>query len=259
MSRHFAGGGRPAYSYIGADGGGFGGAVKTLLIANVAVFALQLLDGFASGGMLTASFGLRPADVTGRLFLWQLATYIFLHADFIHILFNMFMLWMFGRELEYAWGRSEFYRFFFVCGVGAGVLTVLTSWSSPVITIGASGAIYGILLAYGLTFPTRIILVWGILPVRALNLALILIGIAFLMSFRSAGGGVAHVAHLGGALFGYLYLRAGGGRKLRFSAGLKDRYEEWRRQRLRRKFEVYYNRKQAERDRDPDDPFRWKN
>lgn len=255
--RHFGGGGRPTYTFIGT--GGTGGAVKALVILNVGVFVLQVFDGFAGGGMLVNSFGLRPADVTGRFFLWQLVTYLFLHGGFLHILFNMFLLWMFGSELERTWGTKEFYRFFFVCGIGAGILTVIVSPRSPIPTIGASGAIYGIMLAYGLTFPRRVILVWGILPVRALHLALIMIGIAFLSSIGSTGGGIAHVAHLGGAAFGYIYLRSGRGRGFRF--GLHERYQEWQRERLRRKFEVYYNRKQTERERERhgDDHWRWKN
>lgn len=255
MSRHFGGGGRPAYTFIA--GGGMGGAVRTLLLLNVAVFVLQVFDGFAGGGMLTGSFGLRPADVTQRFFLWQLVTYIFLHAGFMHILFNMFFLWMFGGELERTWGSREFCRFFFVCGIGAGISTVIVDWNSPVSTIGASGAVYGILLAYGVLFPRRIILIWGIFPIQARYLVMILGGISFISSLDQSSSGIAHIAHLGGMVFGYLYLR---GPRIRFDL-LRDSYDQWRRERLRRKFEVYYNRKQAERERKDqgDDHWRWKN
>jgi membrane associated rhomboid family serine protease len=233
------------------------GAVRTLVILNVAVFVLQVFDGFAGGGMLVNSFGLRPSDITGRFFLWQLVTYIFLHGGFMHILFNLFFLWMFGGELERTWGRTEFFRFFFICGIGAGICSVIVSPGSDIPIIGASGAIYGILMAYGLLFPRRVILIWGILPIEARYLVMILGGIAFLSSLGQSGGGVAHVAHLGGMLVGYLYLRGP-----RFRFGFRDRYQQWKRDRLRRKFEVYYNRKQAGPDRDPgpdDDQFRWKN
>ena len=255
-SRHFGGGGRPSYTSIG--GGGMGGAVKALLILNVAVFVLQMFDRFAGGGMLVNSFGLRPFDITQRFFLWQLVTYIFLHGSFMHILFNMFFLWMFGGELERTWGTREFYRFFFVCGIGAGVSTVIVGPSSEIPTIGASGAIYGILLAYGLLFPRRLIYIWGIIPIQARYLVMILGGIAFLSSFDQSSSGVAHVAHLGGMVVGYIYLR---GPRIRFRLGLRDRYDQWQRERLRRKFEVYYNRKQAERERENKDPdhWRWKN
>ena len=258
MSRHFGGGGRPAYTFIGTGGaGGMGGAVRTLLILNVVVFVLQVFDGFAGGGMLTESFGLRPSDVTQRFFLWQLVTYIFLHGSFMHILFNLFFLWMFGGELERTWGSREFYRFFFVCGIGAGLSTVIVDWSSPIATIGASGAVYGILLAYGVLFPRRIILIWGIFPIQARYLVMILGGIAFLSSLNQTSSGVAHIAHLGGMVFGYLYLR---GPRVRFDL-LRDAYVQWKRDRLRRRFEVYYNRKQAEREgKEPDDDhWRWKN
>jgi membrane associated rhomboid family serine protease len=250
MSRHFGGGGRPSYTFIG--GGGIGGAVKALLIANVVVFVLQYIAGNAIIGI----FGLTPADVTGRFFLWQLVTYMFLHSptSFMHILFNMFFLWMFGNELEGTWGKREFYRYYFVCGIGAGLFSVLFSPGSTIPTIGASGAIYGILMAYGLLFPYRQIWIWGIIPIQARYLVMILGGIAFLSSFGTSGGGIAHVAHLGGMVVGYVYLR-GGARTRRFH--WRDRYDQWRRERLRRKFEVYYNRRQSERERD--DPSRWKN
>jgi membrane associated rhomboid family serine protease len=234
-----------------------GGAVKALLILNVGVFVLQRFDGFAGGEMLVNSFGLRPSDVTQRFFLWQLVTYIFLHGSFMHILFNMFFLWMFGGELERRWGRNEFFRYFFVCGIGAGICSVIVSPGSGIPTIGASGAIYGILLAYGLLFPRRMIYVWGILPIQARYLVMILGGIAFLSSFGQNSGGAAHIAHLGGMVVGYIYLRGP-----RFRFGLRQRYADWQRERLRRKFEVYYNRKQAKRERDEgrdDDHWRWKN
>lgn len=255
MSRHFGGGGRPAYTFVG--GGGVGGAVKALLVLNVGVFVLQVFDGFAGGAVLVNSFGLHPSDVTQRFFLWQLVTYIFLHGDFIHILFNLFLLWMFGGELERTWGRDEFFRYFFLCGIGAGISSVIVNPSSGIPTIGASGAVYGILLAYGLLFPNRMLLVWGIFPIQARYLVMILGGMAFLSSFGQGSSGVDHVAHLGGMIVGYIYLRG-----TRFQFRIKGHYDQWRRERLRRKFEVYYNRKQVERDRNreqDDDSWRWKN
>jgi membrane associated rhomboid family serine protease len=188
--------------------------------------------------------------VTHHYYLWQLVTYIFLHdtGNWTHILFNMLGLWMFGSDLEQVWGSREFTKYFFICGVGAGILTVALSPNSPVSTIGASGAIYGILLAYALLFPNRIIY-WIIFPIKAWVLAAIFFGIAFLSSISVNGGGVAHIAHLGGGLFGFLYLK---GRVL--PSGLKWRYERWQRARLRKKFDVYYN----ERHRDDDDNERWR-
>ena len=260
MSRYYRGhGGRPVYTYIG--GGGLTPVVRALIIANAAVFVLQMLDGLAGGMGFLASFGLQPAAVTGRFFLWQLVTYLFLHGGFFHILFNMFVLWMFGGELERTWGGREFLRFYFVCGIGAGISTVVADPDSVIPTIGASGAIYGLLLAYGLLFPTRIIYLYMIIPMPAKYFVILIGAIAFMASLRAPGDGVAHIAHLGGMVFGYLYLRGFRSRRRSSRPGLRNRYEQWRRARLRRKFEVYYNKRQADQERAEqerkDDRNRW--
>ena len=249
--------GGPA-SYVG--GGGFTRAIKALVIANGVVFALQIFDGIAGGGEFVQNFGLRPYSITHQFFLWQLVTYIFLHGGFFHILFNMFALWMFGGELERSWGSREFLRFFFVCGIGAGISSVLMEPNSMIPTIGASGAVYGILLAYGLLFPNRIIYLYMIIPMPAKYFVMMIGGIAFMASFSGGGGGVAHIAHLGGMVFGFLYLRRGkfGG----VTRGIRDYYDRWRRERLRRKFDVYYNKRHKEQQRnddDDDDGRRWRN
>jgi len=223
-------------------------AVKTLVIACVVAFALQIFDGMSGEPFFTRKFGLTPFQVTHNYYLWQLVTYIFLHDtnNFLHILFNMLGLWMFGSDLERVWGSRQFTKFFFICGIGAGLLTVALSWNSPVATIGASGAIYGILLAFAMLFPHRIIY-WIIFPIPAWVLVSIFGGIAFFSSISATGGGVAHIAHLGGMLCGFLYLKGGG-----LASGLKWRYERWQRNRLRKKFDVYYN------DRERDDKERWR-
>lgn len=261
MSRGYYRGGpgnRPAYTYIGS--GGFPPATKALVIANGVVFALQVFDGIAGGGAFVRNFGLQPYSITHDLYLWQLVTYIFLHGGFFHILFNMFALWMFGGELERTWGSREFLKFFFICGIGAGISSVLMEPNSTIPTIGASGAVYGILLAYGLLFPNRIIHLYMIIPIPAKYFVMMIGGIAFMSSFSGGGGGIAHIAHLGGMVFGFLYLRSGkvGG----LTRGLRDYYDKWQRERLRRKFDVYYNKRQQERDRNDDDDEkgrRWRN
>ena len=124
----------------------------------------------------------------------------------------MLGLWMFGSELEQVWGTRQFTKFFFVCGIGAGILMVfflLTGADSRVTTIGASGAIYGILLAFGMLFPDRIIYL-VIFPIPAKYFVMIMGGIAFFSSLSASSGGVAHVAHLGGMLCGFVYIRAAG-------------------------------------------------
>jgi membrane associated rhomboid family serine protease len=220
-------------------------AVKTIIIACAIVFILQFLVP-----SITEILALTPVLVTHSFFVWQLATYIFLHDTgyILHIVFNMLGLWMFGSDLERYWGTRRFVQYFFICGIGAGLMTVLFSWNSPVSTIGASGAIYGVLLAFGVLFPDRIIY-FVIFPIPAKWFVVIMGVIAFWSSLGS-GTGVAHIAHLGGMLFGFLYLRGG-----RLIPDVKVRYDAWQRNRLRKKFDVYYN----ERHRKDDPSNRWKN
>jgi rhomboid family protein len=188
-------------------------ALTWLLIVNAAVFLVQVLLRpyvFSSTGIeLERVLGLVPAWVWKRLFLWQLVTYLFLHGGAFHLLFNLFTLWMFGREIEALWGEREFLKYYFLCGIGAGILTVLTAFNSTVPTIGASGAIFGVLLAYGLTFPDRKVFLWFIFPIKAKHLIWLFAGLELLASFSYTSDGIGHFAHLGGMLFGFLYLRGG--------------------------------------------------
>lgn len=151
-------------------------------------------------------FGLVPLLVWKKYFLWQLFTYIFLHGGFSHILFNLLALWMFGGELENYWGSRKFLFYFFFCGVGAGICTVVFSPYQFVPTIGASGAIYGLLLAFGWLFPNRLIYIYFLLPIPAKYFVIIFGLIEFFASMGGAGGGVAHLTHLGGLLFGLFYM-----------------------------------------------------
>ena len=232
-------------------------AVKTLVIASAITYFVQMI----AGDSFNYRFGLVPFDVTRHLHVWQLVSYIFLHDrhNVMHILFNMLGLWMFGSDLEQVWGSRQFTKFFFICGIGAGLIMVLLSPSAEYPTIGASGAIYGILLAFGMLFPDRIIY-WLIFPIPAKYFVMIMGGIAFFSSVSASGSGIAHVAHLGGMLCGFLYLKsrgltrksAGGGAL--GIGGLRARYAQWQRNRLRKKFEVYYNEKH-----DDEKWRRWKN
>jgi membrane associated rhomboid family serine protease len=182
-------------------------------------------------------FGLRPYDVTHRLLLWQPVSYLFLHFGFFHLVFNLFALWMFGSELERTWGPRRFLTYFFVTGIGAAVFDVLLQPSAITITVGNSGAIYGVLLAYGILFPDRPILLWLLIPVKAKWFVLIMGLIEFVSSFSNPGSTVSHIAHLGGMLVGFLYLRGAG-----LPYRLQLRYHEWRRARLRKKFQVYMHK-----------------
>ena len=215
-------------------------AMKALIAANVVVFIAQSID---PGRTVETWLGLIPAYVFGQFRIWQPATYMFLHGGLFHLLFNMLALWMFGTELERMWGTRYFLKFYFVCGVGAGVLTVFFSLMPfgfaeelrTSIVIGASGAIYGLLLAYGLYFPHRPILMFMLFPIPARYFVMIIGAIAFYSSL-GATGGVASATHLGGLIVGYLYLKGARGDPL---SELKYRYLKWKINRVRRKFDVY--------------------
>jgi membrane associated rhomboid family serine protease len=221
-------------------GGPVAPGVKAIFWATVAVWVFQILSGLLAGAQLERLFGLVPYDVTRHLFLWQLVTYIFLHSmSVFHILFNMLALWMLGSELEWLWGTKRFVRFYFITGAGAAICSTLVAPGSTIPIIGASGAIYGLLAAYGILFPDREFLFWFLFPIKAKYLVLILGALAFWMSVSAPGDGVAHVAHLGGMLFGWLYLRGPRGlTKIRLP--FREWMDRWRRERLKRKFKVYY-------------------
>jgi len=225
-------------------------AVKKLLIANVAAFVVSILAQAAGLGMAMRWLMLTPYSLTHQFAIWQPVTYLFLHGGIFHILFNMLALWMFGCELERTWGTRRFLFYYFLTGVGAGLTVVLVSPSSLVPTLGASGAIYGILMAYGMLFPDRPILIYFLFPVPAKYFVMIMGGIAFLSALSMPGGAISHVAHLGGLVFGFLYLR---GRPYYFD--FRNRYYRWCRHRLQRQFKVYMNKH----DRDDQGPDRWIN
>ena len=186
--------------------------VKALVYLNVAAFLVTLIVR-----RLLLVFGLMPMAVVERGFIWQPVTYLFMHGGLGHILVNMLGLWMFGTELERMWRTRAFLKYYFVTGVGAGLLTMAVSLlpfavTAPLyhsLTVGASGAIYGLLLAYGLAFPDRPIFIYAIFPIPAKYLVMIFGAIAFLSSMSDVGGSTSHLAHLGGLVIGYLYLRGG--------------------------------------------------
>jgi membrane associated rhomboid family serine protease len=228
----------PYGSSIAFGPGPLSQTLKALIGANVIVFLAQLVMP-----ALGWTFGLQPPAVLWEFKIWQLVTYMFLHVGAMHLLFNMLALWMFGTELERIWGTRYFLKFYFVTGVGAAVLTVLFSLLPfdaaaqlrSALVMGASGAIYGLLLAYGLYFPDRPLLLFMVFPVPARYAVMIFGVLAFLFSLEG-GSGVANATHLGGLIVGYFYLKGG---RVHPIAEAKYWYLRWKMARTRKKFDVY--------------------
>lgn len=197
--------------------------VRSIIIANVCVwfFLVVVLQGlFLDKNLVFYFFGLIPDKVFSNFWLWQLFTYLFVHAaGFFHIFFNMFALWMFGSELERLWGSRFFLTYYLFCGIGASLIYILSlfigihffdmkSTSLAVPMVGASGAIFGLLFAYGLIFGERIILFMLIFPIKARYFTL-LIGVMEFVSLINSGMGssVSHLGHLSGFVAGFLFLQ----------------------------------------------------
>lgn len=173
--------------------------VGAIILANVFVFLLELMEPRT----FVMNFGLVPQLIRQKLYIWQFVTYMFLHGNFIHLFMNMLALYIFGHDLMLHWGHGRFLLYYFLTGIGAGICAFLFT---DVPTIGASGAVYGLLLAYGVTFPNRIILLYFFVPMKAKYLV-ILFGIIELISTCAGySDGIAHVAHLGGMVIGAILL-----------------------------------------------------
>jgi membrane associated rhomboid family serine protease len=194
-------------------GPGLTPTVMALLAANITIFIVQFLLSPSALMVFNHTFGLVPGEAIPRLKLWQFASYMFLHGGFWHLFFNMFALWMFGSEIEALWGRQAFLRYYFVCGFGGGLTYAVTSWGSYVPLVGASGAVFGILLAYALLFPDRQILLYFLIPIKVKWFVLGYGLIELLAATRGSPSQIGHFAHLGGLLFGYLYLKLGMGHR----------------------------------------------
>jgi membrane associated rhomboid family serine protease len=240
-----------SYRTTGYSSSYFPPGVKWLLISNIGIFVLHYFAIVLLGVDPLHYFGLVPYQVFQGA-LWQPLTYLFLHGGIGHILFNMLALWMFGADLERDWGTRRFLNYYFLCGIGAGISVILVALGLGglgIRTIGSSGAIFGVLLAFGLLYPDRIILFSFLFPMKAKYFVIIIGAITFLSSFQ-AGSGISHIAHLGGMIFGYVYLKTRlRRRRVRVSPSLRERYHDWKVARARRKFQVYM-RKHGQ-DRDP--------
>jgi membrane associated rhomboid family serine protease len=243
--------------------GYFPRAIKTICIICVSVFFLQeiskLLFGAAGWNWWLVWLGLVPSEVRGG-FIWQPFTYIFLHGGILHILFNLLYLAMFGADLEHSWGARKFYTYFFICGVGAGIIEIVVKLildpsgrgTSTFPTIGASGAIYGVLLAVAVIMPHRQVWVFPLPVTVSMRVFVIVMGaIEFFSTIGATGDGVSHVCHLGGMLVGYIYLRRGS-----YGYSVRNYFSDWKKQRLKKKFEVYVRDHQ---DKPPSNPDNWVN
>ena len=239
-------------------------AIKTICIICVAVFFLQeisiLLFHDAGQKFWLYRFGLVPYAAVFGFRVWQPFTYIFLHGGILHILLNLLYLAMFGADLEHSWGARKFYTYFLICGVGAGVIEIIVKLlidpngrgTSTIPTIGASGAIYGVLLAVAVIMPHRQVWVFPLPVTVSMRVFVIVMGaIEFFSTIGASGDGVSHVCHLGGMLVGYIYLRRGS-----YGYSVRNYFSDWKKQRLKKKFEVYVRDHQ---DKPPSNPDSWVN
>jgi membrane associated rhomboid family serine protease len=227
--------------------GNFPYGVKWLLIVNTVVFVLSYMLQQTSVGEIFNLFKLVPRAVVYHFAIWQLVTYLFLHGGVWHLLFNMLTLWMFGATLERDWGTRRFLKYYFLCGIAAGVCDVtvnaiLGNWNTS--TIGASGAIYGVLLAYGVMYPESTILFAFLFPIQAKYFVMIYGAIA-LLGAMNVNSGVSNVAHLGGMLFGLIYLKANLPKLDMYE--LRRRYRNYKLQRAKKKFQVYMRKHGSDR------------
>ncbi len=198
--------------------------VKNLLVINVLVFFAEMMLPVAVRGWIAENWSLHFWK-SDSFHVWQLFTYMFMHANFTHLFFNMFALWMFGRILEYDMGSRRFLVYYLICGIGAGLIQLGTyyidymsllgdysavsvaRWAEAVSTVGASGAVFGLLLAFGMIHPNNMImLMFPPIAMKAKWFVVIYGAIELLLGLRG-GGGVAHFAHLGGMLWGWLLIK----------------------------------------------------
>lgn len=268
---------------IGFDGFTLTPAVKYLLLVNAALFVLPAIFNFSLYRALPVA--LVPAWVLHGA-LWQLFTYMFFHGGFSHFLFNMLTLWMFGTAVEQTWGTRRFATYYLACGLAAGITVVLMAvlsrnpeaMFSP--TIGSSGAIFGLILAFGLLFPDVPVLMMFLFPIPAKYFAILMGFIEFFLQRTQPGSGISHIAHLGGMAFGLFYIKFWLARRPRTAHGyrpggrfaghpadfrstaqssgldLQGRYNRWKLRRARKKFEVYMRQRESN---ESDRPGRWVN
>jgi rhomboid family protein len=224
--------------------GYFPEGVKWLLIVNTAVFVLWSIGPDSLQSSVLRYLALHPAAVLKSGAFWQLVTYLFLHGGIWHLIFNMLTLWMFGTPLERDWGTRRFLKYYFICGIGAGLFDVtlnalIGNWNTS--TIGASGAIYGLLLGFGVCYPDVTVLMGFLFPIKAKYMVMIYAAVELWMS-TGVNTGVSNIAHLGGMAVGFVYLKSGMMSRRSKTITLPDwrgAYRQWKLQRAKKKFQVY--------------------
>ncbi|PYX31738.1 MAG: DUF1751 domain-containing protein [Acidobacteria bacterium] len=232
----------------------FAGWVKRIILACAGIFLLQLILGRLVpdlGQYIIPYFGLVPSLVMIRGFVWQIVTYAFLHGSFGHVFFNMLTLWFIGARLEQDWGSRRFIECYTFCVVGAALVMIAIAYTGflgarpGIPTVGASGGIYGLLMAFGILYADQELFMFPLpFMIKAKYLVGIWIFIAIVATFDPAQGGVASFAHLGGLLFGFLFVKFLPSRGLSYAAseryfGIRNSYYRWKRKRAGKKFEVY--------------------
>lgn len=178
--------------------------IKIIITINIVVFVLLELSDLKFE--IFRQFGLIPYKTLFNGKIWQPFTYMFLHDGFLHIFLNMLFLWMFGKDVEQTWGEWSFYKYYLITGVGAGLLNAFIHFNSNIPVVGASGAVFGVLLSFGVLFPNRIVLLYGIVPMKVKHLILGLALIAFFSSILASDSRISHLTHLSGMITGWFYL-----------------------------------------------------
>lgn len=241
--------GTRSYARPYSSGGGLPRGIKALLIVNTAMFLILFFGRQSLSGVISI-LALTPAAVVRSLYVWQLATFLFVHGgNILGFLFNMLALWMFGRELEEMWGTERFLRFYFLCGSGAGVCVILAQYlaGNPLYpTVGSTPAIYGILAASAALWPERDV-IFFFFPMKMKYFVLLIAAVDFLLSYDAGIGAI--VLLLAGLLIGYVYIKAPRRRGFDPLASLRSEYKAWKLRRAKRKFQVYLRKHGSDRDR----------
>lgn len=218
--------------------------IKWLLIVNVGMFLLHLVPGAVR---LLFALALVPAETVGRLYVWQLFTYSFVHFDFWEVLWNMLTLWMFASEIEQSWGTERFLKFYMACATGAAAVVVLLGYATGAAGMPVAGSyapIYGILLVCAVLWPERQVL-FIIFPMKMRYFTILVGAIAL---YFSLSGGVIGLGMLSGMAFAYFFLRLPRMRGWDPMGALDRSYKAWKLERAKRKFQVYLKKQRSDRD-----------